>query len=201
MTRSRHFLADDRASSAAEFAMVLPLLLILIFGLIDAGRFMWDYNRAEKATQMGARFAAVADPAVGGLANYSFSLSDGIPQGNPVPTANFGSITCSNTACGSCTGSVCGSLTYNSAAFTNIANRMIQIYPAITAANVRVTYRNVGLGFAGDPDNSDVSPLITVTLTGMQFRPITTRIFNAAFNMPAFSASVTGEDLSGTVSN
>jgi len=200
MTRS-HLLTDDRASSAAEFAMVLPLLLILIFGLIDAGRFMWDYNRAEKATQMGARFAAVADPPVSGLTDHSFAVSDGIPQGDPVPTANFGSITCGSASCGSCSGSVCGSLSFSATNFNRIADRMIQIYPAITRANVQITYRNVGLGFSGDPDNSDVSPLITVTLTGMQFRPITTRIFNAAFNMPAFSASVTGEDLSGTVSN
>ena len=201
MIRTRRLFADDRASSAAEFAMVLPLLLILIFGLIDAGRFMWDYNRAEKATQMGARFAAVSDPAVSGLVNYSFSVSDGIPQGDPVPTANFGSITCTSAACGSCSGSVCGSLTFNSTNFNRVADRMIQIYPAITRSNVQITYRNVGLGFAGDPDNSDVSPLITVTLNNMQFRPITTRIFNAAFSMPTFSASVTGEDLSGTVSN
>jgi hypothetical protein len=204
MTRSGRLFADDRASSAAEFAMVLPLLLILIFGLIDAGRFMWDSNRAEKATQMGARFAAVSDMAVSGLASYSFSVSDGIPQGDPVPTANFGSISCTSTGCGSCSGSVCSGLTFNATSFNRIADRMIQIYPAITRANVRITYRNVGLGFAGDPDNSDVSPLITVSLrtdNPVQFRPITTRIFNAAFNLPAYSASVTGEDLSGTVSN
>ena len=26
--------------------------------IIDAGRFAWEYNKAEKATQVGARFAA-----------------------------------------------------------------------------------------------------------------------------------------------
>ena len=41
--------------------MVLPLLLLFIFGIIDVGRLMWTWNRAEKATQMGARFAVVTD--------------------------------------------------------------------------------------------------------------------------------------------
>ena len=38
-------------ASAAEFALVLPILLILLLGIIDAGRWLWTYNRAEKATQ------------------------------------------------------------------------------------------------------------------------------------------------------
>ena len=54
-------LRDRSAASAAEFALVLPLLLLFLFGIIDAGRFMWEYNRAEKATQVGARVAVVTD--------------------------------------------------------------------------------------------------------------------------------------------
>ena len=29
----------------AEFAMVLPLLVLLLFGLIDVGRYMWTLNQ------------------------------------------------------------------------------------------------------------------------------------------------------------
>jgi Flp pilus assembly protein TadG len=36
----RRLLQDRSGSSAAEFAMVLPLLLVLLFGLIDTGRFL-----------------------------------------------------------------------------------------------------------------------------------------------------------------
>lgn len=204
MTRLRALGADVRASSAAEFALVLPLLLLLIFGVIDAGRFMWEYNRAEKATQVGARYAAVTDMAVAGLADYSFSISDGVAQGSPVPTANFSRVTCNSSDCSNCSGTVCSALSLNATAFNAIADRMIQIDPAITRGNVQVTYRNIGIGFAGDPNGSDVSPLITVSMRSdnpLVFQPITTMLFGAAFNMPNFRASVTGEDLSGTISN
>ena len=53
---------SDRAASAVEFAMVLPLLLLFLLGIIDVGRYMWALNTAEKATQMGARYAVVSDP-------------------------------------------------------------------------------------------------------------------------------------------
>jgi hypothetical protein len=47
----------------------------------------------------------------------------------------------------------------------------------------------------------DVSPLVTVKLTGLTFQPLTTLLFGASFDMPTISASLTGEDLSGTTGN
>lgn len=195
-------LRSERAASAAEFALVLPLLLLFIFGMIDAGRFMWEFNRAEKATQMGVRYAVVTDPVLNGLYTYSFSVSGGISQGTPVPTTSFDTATCTNSAC-SCSpgGGFCSATSRNGTAFTNLVTRMSQMYPAITASNVQVQYKNVGLGFAGDPDNPDVSALVTVSLTGLQFRPITCLVFPCSINMPDFRASLTLEDASGTVSN
>ena len=46
----RALFAVKRAASAAEFAMVLPLLIILLFGIIDAGRYKWSVNRAESSS-------------------------------------------------------------------------------------------------------------------------------------------------------
>ena len=203
MTAFFRLLHNNRAASAAEFALVLPLLLISLFGIIDGGRFMWEYNQAEKATQMGVRYAVVTDPVLNGLYTYSFSISGGIAQGAVVPTTSFDSATCNSGGC-SCSpgGGFCTATSLNSAALTAIRQRMAFFYPAITNdSNVQVQYKNVGLGFAGDPDGPDVSPLVTVTLRNLQFHPITCLVFACSIDMPTFSASLTLEDASGTVSN
>jgi len=202
MTRCRKIVGDERGASAAEFALVLPLLLLFLFGIIDAGRFMWEYNEAEKATQMGVRYAAVTNPIAPGLSSYSFAVSGGIGAGNPVPTTSFDSMTCNKTSC-SCTpgGSFCSAVGYDSAEFAALVARMAAMYPPITEDNVTVEYRNVGLGFAGDPNGPDVAPLITVRLTGLNFQPITTMFIGSTLTMPDFRAALTLEDGSGTVSN
>jgi Flp pilus assembly protein TadG len=194
----------ERAGSAVEFALVLPLLLIFLFGIVDGGRFLWEFNRAEKATQMGVRYAVVTDPVMSGFAGYDFATSaDAIPAGNAVPVANFASANCTSSTC-ACTPSsagFCSGAAVNSTAFTNVVTRMALMYPPITASNVEVDYSNVGLGFAGNPDGSDVSPLVTVKLKNLQFHPITCLIFACSISMPDFSAALTAEDLSGTVAN
>jgi Flp pilus assembly protein TadG len=210
-TRLAH---EEEAATAAEFAMVLPLLLIFLFGILDVGRFMWEYNEAEKATQMGARYAVVTNPVLGGttssgLLNYSFAVNDGITAGTAVPVADFDTAACTTTstsasvAC-TCTpskGGFCSAVTADGTSFGLIVARMLAIDPLIEAKDVEVDYKNVGLGFAGDPNGSDVSPLVTVKLTGLTFQPLTTLLFGASFNMPTISASLTGEDLSGTTGN
>ena len=195
-------LRSERAASAAEFALVLPLLLMLLFAIIDDGRFMWEWNRAEKATQMGVRYAVVTDPILNGLYNYSFSVSGGITQGSAVPTTSFDTATCTNGAC-TCTpgGGFCSTTSYNGTAFGNVVTRMSGMYPQIKASNVQIAYKNVGLGFAGDPDGPDVSPLVTVSLSGLQFHPISCLVFTCSVNMPDFRASLTLEDATGTASN
>ena len=38
----KRLLRNRSGASAAEFGLVLPLLIILLLGIIDAGRFIWD---------------------------------------------------------------------------------------------------------------------------------------------------------------
>lgn len=46
-----------------EFSLVLPVLLILVFGIIDFGLGLRSYISLTNATREGARFGAVGNPA------------------------------------------------------------------------------------------------------------------------------------------
>ncbi|MFL6752870.1 MAG: pilus assembly protein TadE, partial [Sphingomicrobium sp.] len=84
--------------------------------------------------------------------------------------------------------------------------RMQRMYPSIKATNVEVRYRGSGLGVAeaasggSGTEQLEISPLVTVTLTGVQFRPLTTFTLKTV-TMPDFSTTLTAEDASGSVSN
>jgi Flp pilus assembly protein TadG len=196
--------ANCRGAGAAEFALVLPLLLILLFGIIDGGRFAWEYNRAEKATQVGARMAVVTNVISTSLRDNTYvGVNVGgktLKGGDTIPLEALGTITCNASTC-SCTGA-CGGITAarDGAAFTNLVNRMRQIKPDIAEANVRVLYRGSGLGFAGDPNGMEMSPLVTVELAGLQFRPLTSLML-ATVAMPSFTTTLTAEDGVGSESN
>ena len=167
MTRGTliRLVACRRAASAAEFALVLPLLILFIFALIDGGRWMWELNQQEKAVQAAARIAVVSRPVASGLADYEFAIDPGTPvtQGEPVPTSYFTSAVCTSSAC-TCTGSECGSmsLSHDARAYAALRNVIGYYYKGIANPTMTVRYDNVGLGFAGDPNGSDVAPLVTV---------------------------------------
>lgn len=191
---------EGRGSSAAEFAMVLPLLLLFLLGIIDAGRMMWEWNRAQKATQAGVRVAVVTDMVPSALAAFKFTTV-GITQGSPVPASQFPGIYCTGTASSSsctCKGSCSFSVTASATAFNRIATRMNQLDPRITPDNVRVDYDYSGLGFAGNPYGPDVAPLVTVSLQNMQFTPISSQLLGATVGMPSFRATMPLEDGVGT---
>jgi hypothetical protein len=194
---------DRNGTTGAEFALVVPLLVLVMFTVIDGGRFMWEMNLAEKATQAGARYAVVTNPVPSGLTTATFLAFNGLKQGDRIPASALPAITCDNSACtpnpcDSCPTGIPG--TYDGTAFTAIVGRMHYYDPAITAANVTVEYRGSGLGFAGDPNPPEVAPLVTIRLTGMTFQPLSSFLFGQ-ITMPSFSTTLTAEDLSGTQAN
>lgn len=55
----RRFHRDDRAAAMIEFAIVAPLLFLLVFGIIDFGRVFFLYNNLTNAARDGARYGSV----------------------------------------------------------------------------------------------------------------------------------------------
>ena len=54
----RYSLLCPRGSASVEFALVLPILLILLFGGMEAGHFVWTQHKLTEAVRDGARYAA-----------------------------------------------------------------------------------------------------------------------------------------------
>ena len=54
----RRFLATDRGTASVEFALVLPMLIVLMFGGFEAGYFIWMQHKLTEAVRDGARFAS-----------------------------------------------------------------------------------------------------------------------------------------------
>lgn len=66
----------QKGVAAIEFAILLPLLLMIAFGITEFGRALYQYNTLVKATRDAARYVmtqnpgGVADPAAKCLAVY-----------------------------------------------------------------------------------------------------------------------------------
>ncbi len=49
----------SRGQGVAEFALVIPLFLVMLFGIIDLGRVIWANDALANAAREGARYASV----------------------------------------------------------------------------------------------------------------------------------------------
>jgi Flp pilus assembly protein TadG len=58
--------SKDRGAAAVEFALLLPLLLLLLFGIIDFGRALNAQITITQAAREGARLDALNQPNVVG---------------------------------------------------------------------------------------------------------------------------------------
>ena len=195
---ARRLFRDRRGISSVEFALVCSLFFMLVLGVVDFSRAMWEWNAAAKATHWGVRYAIVNDMVSKKMAGFSGVLA-GLEAGSmidpDVVEFNLGTdtFTCYNSGCNG-NGDIATSFDAN--AFDLIVAQMQMIYSRIGPENVVVEYRHVGLGFAGDPTSPDLHPLVTVSLRNMTFDFVTpglSGIFTLA--LPDYAASMTGEDL------
>lgn len=199
-----NFWRDQSGAGAAEFALILPIFIVFMVGIVDAGRYAYLFNQGEKATQVGARVAVVTDPLVTELATYSYTgrTVGGvlINQGDRIPASAFGTVTCISTGC-SCSSGTCldGTLTLDTTSFNRLAARVKAIYPRAQDADIAVEYSGSGLGYAGNPTGMDVAPFVTVRLLNQTFSSYL--LFGSTVGFPDFGYTLTMEDGAGTQFN
>ena len=58
MTLVRRLAADSRASAAAEMALVMPFLLILMFGSVELGNYFLSEHAVQKGVRDASRYAS-----------------------------------------------------------------------------------------------------------------------------------------------
>lgn len=96
----------DRGQALVEFALILPLFVLLLVGILDLGRAVYAYNTLNNAARQGARLAVVdqTEAHIQDLAaNHAVSLNV-----DPADVAvDFRSLSSPDTA-GSCAGAVPG---------------------------------------------------------------------------------------------
>lgn len=195
-------LRREDGAALVEAALVMPILLMLVLGLVDLGLYFWNANLAAKAVQLGVRRAIVSDSvAVGpGLdRDASETYWHGLPPGLlcfPTPTTASAcptfDVSCDVGAGCRCAGGGCP-YTFSVQRMQTILGAMQAVMPALRADNVRISYATNGLGYVGRP--VPVSADVTVTLIGMHYRPLFLADVLGAWLPLRASAQLPGESL------
>jgi Flp pilus assembly protein TadG len=96
-TRKSQAASHRDGTVAIEYGLILPMLLLLTFGIIESGRFFWTYITLNRAADAAARYGAVCNPskvactAIPAYAKQQAWGMSGIPAGT---------FTVTNPACG-----------------------------------------------------------------------------------------------------
>jgi hypothetical protein len=184
----RSFARRKDGASLAEFAMILPILLLFIFGTLEIGYLMWQFQQGEIAAKRAVRIAATRSL----LAPGSIPDCGPAQPGNAVAGTECASIadysvwaTCRGDGSG---GGACG------ADLPAVAAEIARFYPRAEPGNIVIQFSGGGMGFVG---LGHPVPVVTVRFEGVKFEWVVlgTLANLAAVDMPTMSASAAAEDL------
>jgi hypothetical protein len=207
---------DQDGGPLVEAAILIPFLFVFLLGSVDFLNAFNQWNQATKAVEVGARIAAVSDPVASGLNTIpcggDSTLCSGVSVGATMPDFQ---VTCDGrTQLCNCTRGTCTGMGSYTAAKMNLiifgressgacaaptsyyTIGMCNIFPAITASNVKIVYSQTGLGYAGRV--AGPVPTITVSLERLpfQFFFLNGLLGFANVTIPALGTTITGEALS-----
>ncbi len=200
ITRLRRFRQDENGATLVEMALVMPLLLLLLFGFIDFARLGFTYVMTGKAMDRAVRLAVVVSPPCPGVPEVNArgqSIATGLRYGTSCK-ADAG--LCENPGIVSCT------LAVSHPTANAIWDEIVPLMPAnATAGNIVLAYEfTPDLGFLGGP----YTPIVTARIEGLDFQFITplgalaglarqagTGTLGSDFAFPSMSASLPAEAL------
>lgn len=195
----RRFFRETEGATLTELAMLIPLLLVFVFGAIEFGRFGYNEVLAQKATDIAARTAAVRPPICADVPPTHVPAS-GSPRIGTLCRSGNG--ICDDPGEKFCTLAAAA----DTATANEVWNRISALLPAgATRSNVRIRYTfNDDLGFIGGP----YTPIVTAEIISLEFIPIlplnellelagtlADGPFPDAIVFPSMSASLPAEDL------
>jgi Flp pilus assembly protein TadG len=130
-------------ATAVEFAMVLPMFLMLVFGGIEFGRVLWARQALQEAAIAGARCMAILQSSCASGGAYSSSGTTSYIQnvasgwGLSVPTSG---ISLNNAAsCGGASGFSQVTLT---STFTSVVPKIVQLAAGGTSLTASACFPN-----------------------------------------------------------
>jgi Flp pilus assembly protein TadG len=83
MNTWRKFILESKAESAIEFALVIPVCILIVFGIIEMAYVLWAKSSMNYATSYGSRYAFVYPTASVSDIN-NFALSKISLDGSPI---------------------------------------------------------------------------------------------------------------------
>lgn len=116
----KHLRSTGTGQTLVEFALVLPLFILLLFGLLDVGRYVYMNSVLSQAAREGARLAAAEASWIGK------TTTD-----DPSCVASAALITGSNPGAHVCPAAVTGATNSLQADVTAAANRMVAPFGAV----------------------------------------------------------------------
>ena len=129
--------------SIAEFALVIPVVLLLLAGLFDLGRLVYAYNTVSEAARYGARLAIVNQSPT---AIQTVAAQHGVALGIPVActSGNAGVCVGFSRSTSACIASV--TVTYKFGAITPLVDQLVG--PITVASTSKMPIENESGGSA-----------------------------------------------------